>query len=141
MQAKSRAGIDSTRLTLARRAEQQAVQLAKDVKTLTSGSAMMFWQAPPLPHRQELFDFIVAELRCREVNGCLRIRSLCVALQNNGMTYFCRTDEKLVEIAQRFDTPLPHSGCLLHRRNPPRLPTGLAGINSTINFPESFIWS
>jgi len=57
----------STRLTLARRAEQQAVQLAKDVKTLTQWLShdVLALAGPPLPHRQELFDFIVAELRCR----------------------------------------------------------------------------
>jgi len=109
-----------SRLTLARRAEQQAVQLAKDVKTLTQWLShdVLALAGPPLPHRQELFDFIVAELRCRESTDV--IRSLCVALQNNGMTYspLPRYSMKLVEIAQRFDTPLflIRAVCLLHRK-------------------------
>jgi len=105
----------STRLTLARRAEQQAVQLAKDVKTLTSGSAMMFGTSrPPLPHRQELFDFIVAELRCREVNGCLRIRSLCVALQKQRDDLLpCLVPMRnWLRLPNGLILALPHSGCL-----------------------------
>ncbi len=115
----------STKLTLARRAEQQAVQLAKDVKTLTQWLShdVLALAGPPLPHRQELFDFIVTELRCREVNGCLRIRSLCVALlkQRDDLLAFAKIlDENLVEIAQRFDTSLflIRAVCLLHRRKP-----------------------
>lgn len=115
----------STKLTLARQAEQQAVQLAKDVKTLTQWLShdVLALAGPPLPHRQELFDFIISELRRREVSGCLRIRSLRVALekQRHDLLAFAKVlDEKLVEIAQQFDTPLflVRAVCLLHRRKP-----------------------
>ena len=85
----------------------------------------MFWHSsgPTLLHRQELFDFIVASLRRREVSGYLGIRSLRVALekQRDDLLAFAKVlDEKLVEIAQRFDTPLflVRAVCLLHRRKP-----------------------
>jgi hypothetical protein len=115
----------STKLTLARQAEQQAVQLAKDVKILTQWLShdVLALAGPPLPHRQELFDFIVAELRRREVSGYLRIRSLRVALekQRHDLLAFAKVlDEKLLEIAQQLDTPLflVRAVCLLHRRKP-----------------------
>ena len=85
----------------------------------------MFWHSsgPPLPDRQELFDFILTELRRREVSGCLRIRPLRVALekQRHDLLAFAKVlDEKLVGIAQQFDTPLflVRAVCLLHRRKP-----------------------
>jgi len=68
---------------------------------------------PPLPHRQE-FDFIVAELRCREVNGCLH-SLLCVALQNNGMTYSPLPRYSMrnwLRLPNGLILALPHSGCL-----------------------------
>jgi len=115
----------STKLTLACQAEQQAVQLAKDVKILTQWLShdVLALAGPPLPHRQELFDFIVAELRRREVSGYLRIRSLRVALekQRHDLLAFAKVlDEKLLEIAQQLDTPLflVRAVCLLHRRKP-----------------------
>lgn len=115
----------STRLSLARRAEQQAVQLAKDVKTLTQWLShdVLALAGPPLSDRQELFDFIVAELRRREISGYFRLRPLCVALekQRHDLLAFAQVlDEKLVEIAQQFDTPLflVRAVCLLQRKKP-----------------------
>jgi len=50
-------------------------------------------------------------------------------------------DEKLVEIAQRFDTSLSSSGCLLQRKSPLLVPTGSAGIICTIYYQESFTFN
>jgi hypothetical protein len=115
----------STRLTLARQTEQQVVQLSKDIKTLTQWLShdVLALAGPPLPHRQELYDFIVAELRRREISGYFRLRPLCVALekQRNDLLAFAQVlDEKLVEIAQQFDTPLflVRAVCLLQRKKP-----------------------
>lgn len=86
---------------------------------------MMFWHSsgPLLPQRQELFDFIVAELRLREVAGCQRIHPLRVALfkQRDDLLAFAQVlDQKLVDITQRFHTLLHliRAVCLLHRRKP-----------------------
>ena len=113
----------STKLTLARQAEQQAVQLSRDVKTLTQwlNHDILALAGPPLPDRRELFDFIVAELKLREASGCQRIHPLRVALfqQRDDLLAFAKVlDQKLVDIAQRFHTPLHlvRAVCLLHRR-------------------------
>jgi hypothetical protein len=55
-------------LTLARQAEKQACQLARDVKTLVHWLThdVLALAGPVLAERQLLFDFIVAELRLRE---------------------------------------------------------------------------
>jgi len=62
----------STKLTLARQAERQAIQFFRDVKTLIQWLShdVLSLAGPPLADRQELFDFIVAELKLREVAGC-----------------------------------------------------------------------
>ena len=115
----------STKLTLARLAETQAIQLARDVKTLVQWlSQDIFALAGPLLEvRIELFDFIVGELRLRETPGCQRIRSLRKALvnQRDDLLAFANVlDEKLADIAKRFDTPLylVRAVCLLHRKKP-----------------------
>jgi len=50
---------------------------------------------------------------------------------------------KLVEIAQRFDTPLylVRAVCLLQRKSPLLVPTGSAGIICTIYYQESFTFN
>lgn len=74
----------STKLTLARQAEKQAIQLAADIKTLTHWLShdILSLAGPPWSERQELFDFIVAEFRRREAQGGKRIRSVRTALEN-----------------------------------------------------------
>jgi hypothetical protein len=58
----------STRLALARRAEAQAVALAQDVRILADWMQkdILSLSGPSLSTRQELFDFVVAELGARE---------------------------------------------------------------------------
>jgi len=99
---------------------------------------------PPWAERQKLFDFIVEELSRRETLLAHRIRPLRIALKNqrDDLLAFAQVlDEKLVEIAQRFDT-LSSSGCLLATEKSPLLvPTGSAGIICTIYYQESFTFN
>ncbi|MBV8887657.1 MAG: hypothetical protein JO235_27190 [Chroococcidiopsidaceae cyanobacterium CP_BM_RX_35] len=115
----------STKLTLARRGELQAVQLANDVKILLQWLShdVLALAGPAMEERQELFDFIVTELSQRENLLAHRLRPLRTALKNqrDDLLAFAQVlDQKLVEIAQRFDTPLylVRAVCLLHRKKP-----------------------
>lgn len=115
----------STKLTLARQAEFQALQLASDVKSLMQwlNHDILTLAGPPLEERQELFDFIVVELSRREALVAHRIRPLRTALKNqrDDLLAFARVlDQKLADIAQSFDTPLylVRAVCLLHRKKP-----------------------
>ena len=115
----------STKLTLVRRAELQAVQLANDIKVLMHWLShdILALAGPSLEERQELFDFIVAELSQRESQLPHRLRPLRTALKNqrDDLLAFAKVlDEKLAEIAHRFDTPeyLVRAVCLLHRKKP-----------------------
>lgn len=115
----------STRLTLARRGELQAVQLANDVKILMQWLShdILALAGPAMEERQELFDFIVEELSRRETLVAHRLRPLRTALKNQRddlLAFAAVLDQKLAEIAQRFDTPLylVRAVCLLHRKKP-----------------------
>ena len=115
----------STKLTLARKAQLQALQLANDVKSLMQWLShdILALAGPSWEERQELFDFIVAELSHRENLLSHRLRPLRTALKNqrDDLLAFAKVlDEKLLEIALRFDTPLylVRAVCLLHRKKP-----------------------
>ena len=78
---------------------------------------------PPLSVRQDRFDFIVAELKHREYQKHPTIRALRKALhhQRDQLLAFAGVlDQKLADIAERFDTPLPQvrDVCLLSRKRP-----------------------
>ena len=70
---------------LARQTEQQACQLARDMKTLVHWLAhvILALAGPGLVDRQGLFDFIVAELRHREHLDPPRIRPVRTAWRNS----------------------------------------------------------
>jgi hypothetical protein len=75
---------------------------------------------PALATRQELFDFVVAELAQRESEDERRIRPLRVALQNQRddlLAFAGVLDEKLAVIAQThaIAAPLVREACMLHR--------------------------
>ena len=75
---------------------------------------------PALATRQELFDFIVAELTAREPKDARRIRPVRVALQNQRDTLLAFAgvlDGKLAAIAcaHAISEPLVREACLLHR--------------------------
>ena len=115
----------SSRLTLARREELQAVQLTNDVKILLQWLShdVLALAGPSREERQELFDFIVEELSRRENLLAHRLRPLRIALKNQRddlLTFAKVLDQKLVEIAQHFETPLylVRAVCLLHRKKP-----------------------
>jgi hypothetical protein len=127
VQAKQR-GLGNTlsnKLTLARQTELQAVRLAKDVRTLVHwlGHDVLALAGPALEERQALFDFIVTELNALETMDRKRIRPVRIALENqrDDLLAFAKVlDEKLDDIAQRFDTPLYliRALCLLQRKKP-----------------------
>jgi len=77
----------STKLTLARQAERQAIQFFRDVKTLIQWLShdVLSLAGPPLADRQELFDFIVAELKLR-VAGVSTFTHCVSRSSSSGMT-------------------------------------------------------
>ena len=77
---------------------------------------------PDLAERQELFDFIEAELQQRAGKQYPTIRKLRTALHNQRdrlLAFAGVLDQKLVEIAVRFELPLQavRDVCLLHRKH------------------------
>jgi hypothetical protein len=74
----------SKKLTQARQAESTTVALSGDVKTLVQwlNHDVLELAGPALVERQELYDFVVAELRLREGVGGKKVRTLRKALQN-----------------------------------------------------------
>ncbi len=115
----------SRELTLARQAEQRAVQLARDVKTLTSWMShdVFALAGPDLAARLALFDFIVAELRQREHLDLARIRPVRRALENQRddlLAFAGVLDARLADIAHGSKVPLElvRAACLLQRKSP-----------------------
>ncbi|WP_261892588.1 hypothetical protein [Acaryochloris marina] len=95
----------------ARTQERQALQLARDIKTLIEwlNHDVLQLAGPCHSERLELYDFIVAEFQQREHLGGKQIRVLRKALKNqrDDLLAFAKVfDDKLAEIAQRFETPL-----------------------------------
>ncbi|MEA5464974.1 hypothetical protein [Leptothoe sp. PORK10 BA2] len=77
---------------------------------------------PSLAVRQELFDFIVRELKQREDEQYPAIRKLRKALRNQRdqlLAFAGVVDQKLAKIAVRFELPLQavRDVCLLHRKH------------------------
>jgi len=107
----------------ARQAEVQAHQLARDIRTLTQWLShdILALAGPVLATRQILFDFVVDELRRRELQDRPRIRPVRVALQNQRddlLAFAGVLDVKLAGIAQAAGVPddLVRAACLLHRK-------------------------
>jgi len=112
----------ATQLVLARQAETQAHELARDIRTLTGWLShdVLALAGPALATRQLLFDFIVEELAARKPGDARRIRPVRVALQNQRDTLLAFAgvlDGKLADIAQAhaIAEPLVREACLLHR--------------------------
>jgi hypothetical protein len=92
-------------LDLARQTESQAFCLARDIRTLTQWLShdVLALAGPALATRRMLFDFIVAELVCREAEDVRRIRPVRVALQNQRddlLAFAGILDKKLITIAR-----------------------------------------
>ena len=112
----------ATQLALARQAETQAHELARDIRTLTQWLRhdVLALAGPDLPTRRELFDFIVAELAAREPGDARRIRPVRVALQNQRdalLAFAGALDGKLAAIAQTHAVAesIVREACVLHR--------------------------
>ena len=108
----------------ANRREAGLVARAQDVKTLVQWFShdVLALAGPDLAERQELFDFIEAELQQRAGKQYPTIRKLRTALHNQRdqlLAFAGVLDQKLVEIAVRFELPLQavRDVCLLHRKH------------------------
>ena len=111
------------RIALARQAEEGAHALAGDIRTLTAWLAhdVLALAGPSLDIRNEIFDFIVAELGRREHVDPRRIRPVRVALQNQRddlLAFAGRLDNKLATIAHAHQLPehVVRAACVLHRK-------------------------
>ncbi len=111
-----------TQLALARQAESQAHELARDIRTLTQWLRhdLLVLAGPGLVTRQVLFDFVVEELVRREPGDLRRIRPVRVALQHQRdalLAFAGVLDGKLAAIAQThaIAQSLVRDACLLHR--------------------------
>ena len=109
----------------ANRREAGLVTRAQDVKILCQWFShdVMALAGPSLAVRQELFDFIEAELQQRAGKQYPTIRKLRKALHNQRdqlLAFAGVLDQKLADIAQHFELPLQavRDICLLHRKPP-----------------------
>ena len=113
-----------TQQWLAERQEQALIYLAQDVKTLLGWFShdVLALAGSSLAVRQELFDFIVSELKQREDERYPAIRKLRKALHNQRdqlLAFVGVVDQKLAAIATAFELPLQaiRDVCLLHRKH------------------------
>jgi len=112
----------ATQLALARQAETQAHELARDIRTLAQWLRhdVLALAGPVLATRQLLFDLIVEELVRREPGDARRIRPVRVALQNQRddlLAFAGVLDNKLAAItrAHTIAESLVREACVLHR--------------------------
>ena len=112
----------AAQLRRAREAETQAHRLAGNVRTLVHWLRhdVLALAGPDLATRQELFDFLVAELAAREPEDARRIRPVRVALQNQRddlLAFAGQLDAKLAVIAHALAVPEPlvREALVLHR--------------------------
>ena len=102
----------SHRLNHARLAQNQAVDLAQDIRTLSDWMQkdILSLAGPDLATRRELFDFVMEELHRRESLCRYRIEPLCRTLQrhrDNLLAFAGVLDQRLAQIAQDFQVPPP----------------------------------
>ena len=107
----------------ANRRESGLVARARDVKILLQWFEhdVMSLAGPALAVRQELYDFIVTELKQRAGKSYPGIRKLRTALHNQRdqlLAFAGVLDQKLADIAQHVELPLQavRDVCLLHRK-------------------------
>ena len=126
-------------LVHAKRREHELLNLAQELKLLVQWLShdVLELAGPSLAVRQELFDFIVEELKARERKQHPAIRKLTTALRNQRdqvLDFAGVLDQKLAQIAQQFEVPLQQvravyllhravcllhrAVCLLHRKQP-----------------------
>jgi hypothetical protein len=109
-------------LEQARQTETQAYRLARDSRTLTQWLShdVLALAGPALATRQELFDFVAAELAQREPEDVRCIRPLRVAQQNQRddlLAFGGVLDKNLAHITQTHEIgeDLVREACVLHR--------------------------
>jgi hypothetical protein len=96
----------SKKLMLARAEETRAIQLADDMRLLARWlhQDVLALAGPPAAIRRELFDFIVAEMRAREILAPHRIVPIRTALENQRddlLAFVVEIDRQLLVIAQK----------------------------------------
>lgn len=101
----------SKKLAQARRAQAEAVDLAKDIRILADwmNNDILSAAGPDLRTRQQLYDFVVEQLRIRESICPHRISPVRGMLENhrdNLLAFVDVLDERLADIATRFKVPL-----------------------------------
>jgi len=109
----------------ANRRERGLVARARDIKILLHWFEhdVMALAGPDLAVRQELYDFIVSELKQRAGKSYPGIRKLRTALHNQRdqlLAFAGVVDQKLTKISRDFELPLQavRDVCLLHRKPP-----------------------
>jgi hypothetical protein len=114
---------NSAQVSAAIHAETQSNALARDVRTLSQwlGHDILSLAGPPQPIRQELFDFVIAELAAREPLDERRIRPVRIALQNQRddlLAFAGVLDEKLDDLARdhHLSPYLVRQVCVLQRK-------------------------
>jgi hypothetical protein len=101
----------SRKLAQARKAQAEAVSLAKDIRVLADwmNDDILSSAGPDLATRQQLYDFVVEELRIRESLHSHRIRPVRRMLENhrdNLLAFVGVLDGRFADIAARFNVPL-----------------------------------
>lgn len=110
----------SKKLAHVRQAEEQAIELAKNVRTLVDWmqNDILSLAGPDLQNRREVYDFVVEELRTLESLCPYRITAVVRMLKNNRdnlLAFVGILDERFVDISARFNVPLflVHAVCEL----------------------------
>jgi len=101
----------SKKLVQARKAQAEAADLAKDIRILADwmNNDILSAAGPDLRTRQQLYDFVVEQLRIRESICPHRISPVRGMLENhrdNLLAFVDVLDERLADIATRFKVPL-----------------------------------
>lgn len=110
----------SKKLAQARKAQAEAVNLAEDIRILADwmNNDILSAAGPDLRTRQQLYDFVVQELRIRESLHSHRITPVRRMLENHRddlLAFVGVLDERFTDIAARFKVPLflVHAMCEL----------------------------
>jgi len=99
------------KLAQARREEHQATTMAADVRVLTEWMEqdVLALAGPPLAEREQLYDFLVAELERYQADCPHRLGPVVPMLRNQRTDLLAFVEvlhERLSEVAQRFAVPL-----------------------------------
>ena len=103
----------SKKLSHVRQAESQAIELAKDIRTLADWmqNDILSLAGPDLQSRRELYDFVVEELHTLESLCPYRITPVLRMLKNNRdnlLAFVGILDERFADISVRFKVPLSY---------------------------------